>query len=331
MENTPTLPPGKTEDCVSFVQFENYVKGRFPDEQRQHVDSCSYCQRMVERFEESLKGITEPEMMIAEIEPESRIWKKLGLAVKRVANLVHAVSSSVSSLLKEHRAVTIGVALSVVMVICSIITWRVYFFEQRPSPELAPPPTVIAGSSEQKQTAENIETRKSEQRASEKTKDSRQTAKPGCPADVSSLAVKIEHVHYAAPASKQEQSKLTEQLFDKGMGYYENEKNYYEAIQCLREVVERDSNNAEAQFYLGMSYLLLEEYDLGIEHLQHAAVAHTGGLKEKAHWYLGNAYLKKNDGLSALHEFETIVELRGEYQGRAKECVAEIKKGMRKI
>ena len=57
-ESTPASPPGKTEDCLSFMQFEEYskAKGRHAsDEQQRHVKSCSYCQRMVRLFKEQTK------------------------------------------------------------------------------------------------------------------------------------------------------------------------------------------------------------------------------------------------------------------------------------
>jgi len=300
-----------------------------------HLLECDYCFEDLYSMSQVLETMKkEPEVFIGILEESIKQFEGvtlLGRLREKAINVIYSITSFVFSQLREHRAVAFGAAVSVVVLICSIIILRVPFFKQQPSQELARHPIGIVDSSKLARLADSIQQLKPFPMGSIDT-----TRPPACPppsavASLASLAV-IEHVHYAAPLSERvwEERTEMEKLFDRGTKYYE-QKNYPQAIAALSEVVNRDSNNAEAQFYLGISYLLMKDIDRGIEHLQHPAVLRDSALKEKAHWYLGNAYLKKNDGLCALHEFETIVKLKGEYQGRAKERVGEIKKRMKKM
>lgn len=109
----------------------------------------------------------------------------------------------------------------------------------------------------------------------------------------------------------------TQHLYDQGMKYYQ-EKNYEHAIQKLNVFVKRKKNNAYGHFYLGVSYLLTDEYKKGIKHLNSACeLCQKQGkdiLVEKCHWHLGNAYLKINETDKALKEFRNVVVVGGEYK-----------------
>lgn len=121
----------------------------------------------------------------------------------------------------------------------------------------------------------------------------------------------------------------TQNLFDQGMKYYQ-EKNYTEAIQKLSSFVKRKKNNAYGHFYLGVSYLLMDEFEKGIVHLKLASkFSENEGkeiLLEKCYWYLGNAYLKTNDVDKALKEFRKVVAIGGDFKEDANKQIVRIEK-----
>jgi len=109
----------------------------------------------------------------------------------------------------------------------------------------------------------------------------------------------------------------TQTLYNQGMKYYQ-EKNYTEAIHKLSAFVKRKKKDAYGHFYLGVSFLLTDEYKKGINHLKLASkFSEKEGkeiLLEKCYWYLGNAYLKTNDVDYALKEFKNVVTIGCEFK-----------------
>ena len=49
-------------------------------------------------------------------------------------------------------------------------------------------------------------------------------------------------------------------------------------------------------------------------------------LYEKCYWYLGNAYLLRNDRKKALEMFEKVIAMEGDYEWEAREMIQEIEK-----
>jgi tetratricopeptide (TPR) repeat protein len=119
----------------------------------------------------------------------------------------------------------------------------------------------------------------------------------------------------------------TQHLYDQGMKYYQ-EKNYEQAIQKLNIFIKREKDNAYGHFYLGVSYLLTDEYKQGIKHLKLATELCEKQSKEilleKCHWYLGNAYLKNNDVDKAVKEFRNVIVIGGEFKDDAVEQIRKI-------
>ena len=102
--------------------------------------------------------------------------------------------------------------------------------------------------------------------------------------------------------------------FHEGMVAYA-EGDYSQAIKALSESVQLNPKYAKGRFYLGLCYLYEEKIDEAVQQLnQTIAIAEEESLLEKAHWYLGNAYLKKEDGGKALEEFRKVREFQGRYQ-----------------
>jgi tetratricopeptide (TPR) repeat protein len=121
----------------------------------------------------------------------------------------------------------------------------------------------------------------------------------------------------------------TQNLYNQGMKYYQ-EKNYEQAIQKLTIFVKRKKDEPYGHFYLGVSYLLTDEYKKGIKHLKLASeLCEKQGkaiLLEKCHWYLGNAYLKTNDVDNALKEFRRVVAIGGDFREDANKQIVRIEK-----
>lgn len=119
----------------------------------------------------------------------------------------------------------------------------------------------------------------------------------------------------------------TQHLYDQGMKYYQ-EKNYEQAIQKLNIFIKRQKDNAYGHFYLGVSYLLTDEYKQGIKHLKLATeFCEKQGkeiLLEKCHWYLGNAYLKNNEVDKAVKEFRNVIVIGGEFKDEAVNQIMKI-------
>ncbi|UCE04556.1 MAG: tetratricopeptide repeat protein [bacterium] len=134
----------------------------------------------------------------------------------------------------------------------------------------------------------------------------------------SDLAI-IENASYVALKVRGLYNEISpsQNLYNQGMKYYQ-EKNYTEAIHKLSAFVKRKKKDAYGHFYLGVSFLLTNEYKKGIDHLKLSSkFSEKEGkeiLLEKCFWYLGNAYLKTNDVEKALKEFKNVVAIGGEFK-----------------
>jgi len=99
----------------------------------------------------------------------------------------------------------------------------------------------------------------------------------------------IDHVEYERIVRRS--------LFDDySEGYSEYQKNtregYSNAIKHFKIVLDDNPGNPDANFYIGLSYLMTKKYDIGIEHLNISASHHDTTLKSLSYWYIGNSYLK---------------------------------------
>jgi tetratricopeptide (TPR) repeat protein len=144
----------------------------------------------------------------------------------------------------------------------------------------------------------------------------------------SDLAI-IENASYLAMKVRglADEFSSTQHLYDQGMKCYE-EKNYEQAIQKLSTFVKRKKDDAYGHFYLGVTYLLTNEYKKGIKYLELATeLCQKQGkelLLEKCYWHLGNAYLKINEVGKAIKEFRNVIVIGGEYKDEALNQIAKI-------
>ncbi len=293
-ESTPAAPTGKTEHCLSFGQLQNYAEGRYAsDEQKIHVEACGYCQRMVRLFKEQAK--TNVFSMLA-----NTIMERLSEFISFTSSAFERITTSVGTPLWKFihglsklailmpRPIPIREIIAILFGIAGVVLIVV----------LVTPPS--------KKEQETISERKVEV-----------TKKY-------SVFAKIEPVHFVPLVIRgPEQRTESERLFDEGMKFYSGKK-YAEAIQRLQTAADKNPKSVDAQFYLGLCYLLTDSTDKAIEHFRQAVALGGNSVLEKSHWYLGNAYLLKEDGAKALEEFEKVVKLEGDYEWQARERITEI-------
>lgn len=121
--------------------------------------------------------------------------------------------------------------------------------------------------------------------------------------------------------------KTTDALLDQGIKNFE-EQRYEKAIASLKTYVQRKKTDPYGYFYLGVSYVVTDNYKKGIDHLKTArSLCQKQGkelLSEKCCWYLGTAYFKTNDLENALSEFYRVAEIGGDFAEQAKAEIAAI-------
>jgi len=119
----------------------------------------------------------------------------------------------------------------------------------------------------------------------------------------------------------------TDDLLHQGIKYYE-QNNYTEAIPKLIAYVDRKDDDPYGHFYLGVSFLMADEFKKGIGHLKTAVnFCQKQGkeiLLEKCYWYLGNAYLKINDVEKSTMEFQKVLSIKGQYEPDARKQMSRI-------
>ncbi|MBG47282.1 MAG: hypothetical protein CML05_03220 [Pseudozobellia sp.] len=95
--------------------------------------------------------------------------------------------------------------------------------------------------------------------------------------------------------------------------------NYAEAIANFEKIPLAD-RNGYIDFYMGMSYLNLKQYNKAQEFLKKAAESETQ-LKAEAYWYLAMVALKTKDKQKALQWLEILVDKYDYKKERAKELI----------
>lgn len=135
----------------------------------------------------------------------------------------------------------------------------------------------------------------------------------------------IEPLFYQPIESRGEESlSETEKLFQQGMAFYQ-QGDYDSAINKLLLVIKKQPEDVNANFYIGLCYLLIKNPDRAIFHLQKVIELNGDFLLEKCYWYLGNAYLLKNDGKKAVKMFEKVVAMEGDFEWEARGMIVDIK------
>jgi len=291
-----------------------------------HLLECEYCIEDLYSMSHVTQTIKEnPDAIINALRENLNKRERFSLSrLKELsANFINDVSDFISSLMLEHRVAVVSTAAFGIIILFSIILWKNDYFARqtsRPAPELAEHKMELKEPSKIEKPGDSsgiYQQKPSLEKAPDQVEGAR---------DLASLAV-IEHERYSSLLSQRQGSKseTTESSFYDGIKCYE-EKNYRQAIISLSLLERTDQNYLEAQFYLGMCYLLSQDIDRGIRYLQFSTGIADKILKDKAHWYLGNAYLIKNDSKNALNEFYIVAQMNAGHANKANDLINRIKK-----
>lgn len=124
------------------------------------------------------------------------------------------------------------------------------------------------------------------------------------------------------------QNLSAETPFEKAIEYYKTE-NYEKAVPLFRAQLKIDPESSVAHFYLGVSYLMLDQTHKGIDHIDIAKnyfeYHDQKKMVEACYWYLGNAYLQMEKESKAKGFFKELVEMQGIYEKQAGEQLKRIK------
>lgn len=149
------------------------------------------------------------------------------------------------------------------------------------------------------------------------------------PSSYSDLAVIRKAAYQPTGIRGQVQMTDSERLFKEAMDAY-NRNQYDESIQKLNEYRGREPGNAHAQFYLGMSHLMKQDLNSGIEHLKISETlcreTENCTLLNQCLWTLANAYLKLGFPDQALPYLRKGLETEGANQDRIQTLIGKIEK-----
>jgi tetratricopeptide (TPR) repeat protein len=112
--------------------------------------------------------------------------------------------------------------------------------------------------------------------------------------------------------------------FAQAMQPYER-NDFAEADRRLGQFTEKNPSHAAAQFYRGVSLLLLGKSAEAIAPLETAVTKGEGRMREEAHWYLALTYLKTGDHLKALEQLDNVVQISGKRRSDAEALRKQVK------
>jgi tetratricopeptide (TPR) repeat protein len=259
-ESLSQFAPNKSDNCLTFAQFEQYIQGQYTPDQNQHVQSCAYCQKMIRLFQK----------YAAETLPTTEKINWLSRLLANWRNNWQSITKGLNELVKPipvpARLTIVGLAAAIILMLLLIPSEKKY-----------------------------------------------------------SHLARIEPLYYQSIESRGEESlSESERLFQQGMAFYQ-QGDYGSAINKLLLVIKKQPEDMNANFYVGLCYLLTKKTDRAIFHLQRIIELNGEFLYEKCYWYLGNAYLMKEDGKKALEMFEKVVAMEGDFEWEAREMIVDIK------
>lgn len=111
----------------------------------------------------------------------------------------------------------------------------------------------------------------------------------------------------------------TDDLFKKGIKEYKNKK-YTAAISHF----ENCRDKPEAQFYMGVSYFLLDNPHLALKNLDKYIQTNQATYREASYWYSGLSHLKLENKTAAKQAFEKVLPFKGEFEKQAVEMLKSL-------
>lgn len=131
--------------------------------------------------------------------------------------------------------------------------------------------------------------------------------------------IEVPRAPYVAPTERAVLRGSTTRAFDLAMMAYQ-QNDLAKAIDRLEVLSESETpDTAEANFYLGVSLLLVGRNQAAIAPLRKALQSTTGARQESCQYYLALAYLKNNQPQQALAEIETLIGMNGEHRFAAEQ------------
>ena len=113
--------------------------------------------------------------------------------------------------------------------------------------------------------------------------------------------------------------------FAQAMQPYER-NDFAEADRRLKQFTEKSPGHAAAQFYRGVSLLLLGKPTEAIAPLETAVAKGEGRMREEAQWYLALTYLKVGDHSQALKQLDTVIPTSSRRRADAEQLRSEVKR-----
>lgn len=116
---------------------------------------------------------------------------------------------------------------------------------------------------------------------------------------------------------------LYDAKLDEALKLYHDGK-YAEAINSFEEVLKIDDANDEANFYVAVSYLAINNADEALSKLKKLENNESGTYYEAALWYEALAYVQKGEKKEAGNILNKVIRLDGEYRIKAEELLRKL-------
>lgn len=117
---------------------------------------------------------------------------------------------------------------------------------------------------------------------------------------------------------------LNSQLLN-GFELYNN-NDFSGALNYFQKVLELDSDNPAAHFYLGASHQNLEEFGKAVTNYKSVIEHNDNIFVEQAEWYMGLCLIQLNDKQKAMTVLEAIISREGFYQEKADALLKKLKR-----
>lgn len=119
-------------------------------------------------------------------------------------------------------------------------------------------------------------------------------------------------------------SENTDKVLREAMQHYES-KDYSQAIIWFERVLEKDSLNVPTNFYSGISYMEVKEYNQANKSFNVVIDQENSLFFEQAEWYLGFCYLMTDQKDKAKKQFNAIAASDSYYNKEASQVLRRIK------
>lgn len=112
-------------------------------------------------------------------------------------------------------------------------------------------------------------------------------------------------------------------LEEQAMQAYEA-RNYSRAAALITSVIQTKPEDPDWPFYLGISYLELNNFEQAEKYLKISATSPQSMYSKQARWYLALAYIKNNEKAKAKEILNTLKLQTGVYSDKAKQLVEQL-------